>query len=486
MNTLERQYGTLFSYEEGTFFEKLRKDEKEMKKVKIFLGAFLCMNFLTMSGCDKVVYSAVVEEKDKTDSKTEEHKEKETVQKTVAEQVQAPEKYQTIIQSDLRTAERTDQKNPMKFTLTANAPVEVPDVDAICLKNVKKVAISEEEPQKVLDTFVKGQLLKQNDDGLVETYEVNGLTYQYTGTFQNLEVLSLWEKYSAFDDVKEENLSQDEKEQRAERFQNYIKAGNQNMTEEDAENYVKDIVSGEWCLFDSASKELTEENSTLEKDTFFFERMVNGVPVNYIRNSYLPYDELSRPWIDEDDNFHESQCKGWDNESLTMVFCSGTLQSFDHSDPIEVSDASDEAVFLLPFDEIKDIFEKTITMQIMTEQENRLLAVDGTSFFARYPSIDAQTVEMTITKVQLGYMRVREGNSNTEGSLIPVWDFYGTWNSQEPVAYTDSGDEMVIDSVTMDRIGVPLLTIDARDGSVVQRVQGGSSTTFPGGIGECE
>ena len=44
-----------------------------------------------------------------------------------------------------------------------------------------------------------------------------------------------------------------EKEQRAERFQNYIKAGNQNMTEEDAENYVKDIVSGEWCLFDSAS-----------------------------------------------------------------------------------------------------------------------------------------------------------------------------------------------------------------------------------------
>ena len=54
------------------------------------------------------------------------------------------------------------------------------------------------------------------------------------------------------------------------------------------------------------------------------------------------------------------------------------------------------------------------------------------------------------------------------------------------MAYTDSGDEMVIDSVTMDRIGVPLLTIDARDGSVVQRVQSGSSTTFSGGIGECE
>ena len=29
----------------------------------------------------------------------------------------------------------------MKFTLTADAPIEVPDVDAICLKNVKKVTI---------------------------------------------------------------------------------------------------------------------------------------------------------------------------------------------------------------------------------------------------------------------------------------------------------------------------------------------------------
>lgn len=68
--------------------------------------------------------------------------------------------------------------------------------------------------------------------------------------------------------MNEENMSQDEKKQRAERFQNYIKAGNQNMTDDGAENYVKDIVSGEWHLFDSASKELTEENCTLEK-TFF-------------------------------------------------------------------------------------------------------------------------------------------------------------------------------------------------------------------------
>ena len=78
------------------------------------MGAVLCMNLLTLSGCDRVVQSAVVEEKDQTEQKKEEKKE--TVQKTVAEQVQAPETYQTTIQADLRSADREDKETPMNFT----------------------------------------------------------------------------------------------------------------------------------------------------------------------------------------------------------------------------------------------------------------------------------------------------------------------------------------------------------------------------------
>ena len=115
------------------------------------MGAVLCMNLLTLSGCDRVVQSAVVEEKNQTEQKNEEKKE--TVQKTVAEQVEAPETYRAIIQVDLRSADREDKENPMKFTLTADAPVKVPDVDTICLKKVKRVAISEEEQNKIKDTF---------------------------------------------------------------------------------------------------------------------------------------------------------------------------------------------------------------------------------------------------------------------------------------------------------------------------------------------
>lgn len=72
-------------------------------------------------------------------------------------------------------------------------------------------------------------------------------------------------------------------------------------------------------------------------------------------------------------------------------------------------------------------------------------------------------------------MRMQSGDNDTEAILIPVWDFYGTWTSEEPeYEYGNgAGDGPVIGNVIMDDAGVPLLTIDARDGSVIQRVQAG-------------
>ena len=112
--------------------------------------------------------------------------------------------------------------------------------------------------------------------------------------------------------------------------------------------------------------------------------------------------------------------------------------------------------------------------EIMTEDRNRMISVDGGSHY-RYPSIDAQSAEITITKVQLGYMCMPDSEgSDTEAVLIPVWDFYGTWTSKEPeYEYGNGDDGPVIGDVTMDDAGVPLLTIDARDGSVIQRIQAG-------------
>ena len=66
----------LFSYKKRVpFLIPKGKDGKRMKKIKMFMGAVLCMNLLTLSGCDRIVQSAVVEEKDQTEQKKEEKKE---------------------------------------------------------------------------------------------------------------------------------------------------------------------------------------------------------------------------------------------------------------------------------------------------------------------------------------------------------------------------------------------------------------------------
>ena len=468
----------LFSYKKRVpFLIQIGKDEKVMKKIKMLMGAFLCMNLLAVSGCDRVVQSAVVEEKNQTDQKKEENKE--TVQKTVAEQVEAPETYQTTIQADLRSADREDKENPMKFTLTADASVKVPDVDTICLKKVKRVAISEEEQNKIKETFGKGQPMQEENDENEQagTYTVYGLPYRYSYVQSeqesDVEELEFRIAKFIFDDCGDMTLESSEKKEREERFQNYIKAGSGKVSEKEAKEKVSGLVSGDWEIFESSSKALTEGSTTLEKDDFIFERMIDGVPVNYVRETSLPVNEQALEWENEDGTLHEGQSEGWENEVLTMDFCSGTLQSFLHRNPIEASNASDERLFLLPFDEVKDIFEKTITLQVMTEDKNRMIAVDGGSNY-RYPSIDAQSAEITITKVQLGYMRMQSEDSDTEAILIPVWDFYGTWTSEEPeYEYGNGDDGLVMGDVTMDDVGVPLFTIDARDGSVIQRIQAG-------------
>lgn len=267
------------------------------------------MNLLTLSGCDHVVQSAVVEEKDQTEQKKEEKKE--TVQKTVAEQVQAPETYQTTIQADLRSADREDKETPMNFTLTADASVKVPYVDAICLKKVKRVAIPEEEQNKIKDTFGKGQPMQEekNENEQAGTYTVDGLTYRYSYTqseqVSDVEELGFQIAKFSFDDCGDMTQASSEKKEREERFQNYIKAGSGKVSEKEAKEKVSGLVSGDWEIFESSSKALTEGSTTLEKDDFIFERMIDGVPVNYVRETSLPVNEQALEWENEDGTLHE-------------------------------------------------------------------------------------------------------------------------------------------------------------------------------------
>lgn len=94
---------------------------------------------------------------------------------------------------------------------------------------------------------------------------------------------------------------------------------------------------------------------------------------------------------------------------------------------------------LLDFPEIADIFEQAIQMQ--------------------HEKTDALRVEITIDRVQLGYMRIyNPGVDITSGLLIPVWDFFGSREYEGENGTTKRAEP-----------NESILTINASDGTVIDR-----------------
>lgn len=98
------------------------------------------------------------------------------------------------------------------------------------------------------------------------------------------------------------------------------------------------------------------------------------------------------------------------------------------------------------FDEIVSVFERMIMVKYAYFQN---AIADGADIHA--------TIRMD--QVKLTLMRIRAKNSQDDGLLIPVWDFYGT------VTIANNGDE-----TTMKR--TILLSLNAIDGSLIDRELG--------------
>ena len=139
------------------------------------------------------------------------------------------------------------------------------------------------------------------------------------------------------------------------------------------------------------------KNGPVARDGFTFERVVDGVPVNYITESMLPVYEGGAASVNGDEAAAEGEDQIWMQEELSIEFAGGTVRIFQYRDGLEISDLSDEKQFLLPFDEIRDIFERTVALQMMTE-ENRYsqtyVVMSGVSIY------HMDSVDMTVTKVK--------------------------------------------------------------------------------------
>lgn len=460
-----------------------------MKSRRRYIGLAILLTGGAVSffDCEKVVQSAVVQEKsgDSEEKQEESGQPEGAEQLTVARQVQAPKRYQleetymVSIPTEQPEEGKTDTENApevavgktaIELILRADAEIQVPQVDFICRKKAVPKKADRAEMEKLLEVLNQGQapLEVAENNGLVSAkMTVKGVPYLCQYSTEGTEKLSWWWNYAGTGS--DTGQSADEEEAKL-----FAGAGDEKkgVTEEEALAFIKELGFQDFQTAGIWSETLKMEEGNVQKDSFQFERVVDGVPVSYVNETLLPVYKKAGYWTEEDGTVHEPENKSWEGEILHVEYTAGVLRNFVYSHGLEISDLSDEKLFLLPFEEIEKIFRDSLIPQIAAAEKQPRPTLIGLAeglenqVWSQYPYPDSKSIEMTITDVKLGYMRQRKDGSAEEGILTPVWDFYGIWTAQEPDGQGGYEEH------TMDQEAVPLMTVDACTGSVVQRMLG--------------
>lgn len=161
-------------------------------------------------------------------------------------------------------------------------------------------------------------------------------------------------------------------------------------------------------------------------------RETDGIPVIYTPST----GSASEP--DDAGQFSAT----WPYEALTLTYDDEGMTNFSWENPYEVSSQSDEYVFLMPFSDIQKIFEEMVLNKYALNEKEPVRSV------------------IQIDKVCLSYMRIRNKGNIEEGTLVPVWDFFGSRK-----LYNESGEVTYQEDVE----NCSYLTINAMDGTIIDR-----------------
>ena len=192
----------------------------------------------------------------------------------------------------------------------------------------------------------------------------------------------------------------------------------------------------------------------------YYTPTVNGIPISSIREETVEHEnEFYQYWdycCSEETN---PDTVSWVKENIRIVVGKDGILSFTWSSPSEEPVVKEPQTALMSFDEIASIADTMLPVVVVGPKETSLVDLD------RIDGDDTH-MDVEITKVSLTLMRIRDKGS-LQGTIVPVWDFWGTWNWYEP------GDGA---SDTM-RKGAsyttqPMLTLNAIDGNVANRQLG--------------
>lgn len=217
-----------------------------------------------------------------------------------------------------------------------------------------------------------------------------------------------------------------------------------NISREDAEQIAKDKINQldwDWELTDwdytvflygegAASEDKIKDGGYV----FYFTRVLDGASVTYTDSYGGALEDMDSTLIP------------WSYERCEVIVGDDGIQKVEIYNPYEVEGTQTENVKLMDFDSIIKIYEQ------MMEVSN-----------AEVTEVETQRT-YHIRRIQLGYSRIYDPTvDNTSGLLVPVWDFFGGFDSElEGYISKNSGEHS----------RQSFMTINALDGTVIDRELG--------------
>lgn len=220
-------------------------------------------------------------------------------------------------------------------------------------------------------------------------------------------------------------------------YRSYPKTVNRiNMTQHEAQQIANAFINR--CFgnnlmklfsYEKVQDDVSSNDNQFLAHKFIYTRSIAGTPI--------AYDDMS-----VQTTFSEAYSKIWNVEHIEIQISDQGISTLKWDGAIKLVDVVNGSVLLKPFEEILE--HAAMQLKLIN------------------PYQDVNTtygINIFVSQIRLGYMRVHEKDSTNTSLLIPVWDFIGTTN---PSGKTigDNDKEYV------------LLTVNAIDGSIIDRALG--------------
>lgn len=195
--------------------------------------------------------------------------------------------------------------------------------------------------------------------------------------------------------------------------------------------YSWEIQDWDYAIYRHGEGNVGKENILDGGYLFYFTRVLDGVPVTFTDSYGGALEDMDSTLIP------------WSYERCEIIVGDDGIQRVEIFNPYQVEGTQAEQVKLMDFDSIVKIYEQ------MMEVSN-----------ADIPELEKQRT-YHIKKIKLGYSRIYDPNvDNHAGVLVPVWDFFGGFDSEM---------EGQREKNTGEHSKQSFMTINAIDGTVIDR-----------------